>query len=129
MRTGSNVLAAVKVGLYGERGEALCLWGQALDLDVPDRLKRLEEAVQAFAKALAIAPDSANLAWIYDAKGAALTAVERYADALSAFDQALQRDASCTWAYIDRGKAYYFLRQFPQAQQAFEHVLTLEARF
>jgi tetratricopeptide (TPR) repeat protein len=74
----------LSVTLYGEMGEALRLWGHA-----DDSQAKLREALQAFDRALALAPDTYDRTWLLWSRGLTLSVLEGYDEAVLAFDQAL----------------------------------------
>ena len=92
--------------LLSERGEALRLWGQALNVT-----ERLEDAVHDFGAA----DDLAGLPWAVAAKGAALAALGRDDEAAEAFEQALAHDPGSVWARVSKAKLLHSLGRNEQA--------------
>jgi tetratricopeptide (TPR) repeat protein len=74
-------------------------------------------------KALALAP-ALGEAWL--GRGLALNALERYPEALNAFDRAAASTPNLVEVWLGRGKAFYGLNRYDEALVAYKKALTLK---
>jgi tetratricopeptide (TPR) repeat protein len=70
--------------------------------------------------------DEQQYALIYNNLGIAYTKMEKFPDAISAFNQANQADPSMVWVYLSRSEAYARNGQFATAEADCKHVLALD---
>ncbi|MEO9028848.1 MAG: tetratricopeptide repeat protein [Ktedonobacteraceae bacterium] len=80
-------------------------------------LKRYEEALDAYNRAIALDPNFANA---YNNKGAALNGLKRYEEALDAYNRAIALDPNFANAYHNKGIALRNLKRPEEARAAFE---------
>jgi tetratricopeptide (TPR) repeat protein len=87
-------------------------------------LKRYEEALEAYEKAIELNPEDAADAW--NGKGSALEALGRYEEALEAYEKAIElnpEDAADAW--YDKGDALFDLKRYDEALEAYEKAIEL----
>lgn len=86
------------------------------------RLRRYEESLQAFDKALAKKPNFYE-AWY--AKGMALMRQKNYSEAKKAFKEALKYNPDSDQAQRQLGDAFWYSGEYEEARQAFEKAIEL----
>jgi tetratricopeptide (TPR) repeat protein len=114
---------ALVATFLGERGETLRLWAA-----LADDSSALKQASISFKKAVALAPASAESAWIHEGMGCTLIDRRDFKEALAAFERAIQLDSDYGWALVGKGRAYYLLGDLDRAARVFGDVLALDAR-
>src|SRR3989442_5390863 len=77
-----------------------------------------QEALQAYERAIQLDP---NFAEAHDARGDALSSLERSQEALAAYEQAIQLDPNYAHAYEGEGNVFYNLKLYYEALEAYEH--------
>ena len=109
----------------GDRAEArLCRgiqqpWQCAMDL------KRPEEALASYDRAIALRPDYAEA---YNNRGNALMDLKRPADALASYDKAIALKPDYTEAYYNRGNALMDLKRPADALASYDKAIALKSR-
>jgi tetratricopeptide (TPR) repeat protein len=94
-------------------------------MNAQDVLKVVRPLMQ---KAASMARHSPNLmAMLYRIKGRAYAALDKYAQAIQDYDQALQLAPTSVETHILRGEAYHVLKNYEQAIQDYSQVLQHEA--
>ena len=111
-----KALASISKVVAREPGDAAAWHNRGVILA---KLRRLEEAVGSFDKALAIQPTAE--AWTN--RGAALLELTRLEEALSNFDKALAVKPAFVGALYNRGNALMELERYPEAAAAFDNML------
>jgi serine/threonine-protein kinase len=90
------------------------------------RTMRTEEAEELWKKVIELAPDVRtgynNLGVVYFMR------LERWRDAISSFEQALQIDSSSHTTYKNLGAAYYYDKLYERSAQAYERSLKLNPK-
>ena len=86
---------------------------------------KLDEAVDAYTRALARRPDDASL--YYD-RGVALGRQGNWDDAIADYTQAIEHDAAMARAYNNRAAAYAHQRRFEAAVADFTKALSLDSK-
>src|SRR5829696_5637921 len=84
---------------------------------------RLEEAVEAYDKALSIRPDYPE-AWYY--KGVTLYFLDRDEEAVEAYDKALEIKPDYPEAWFNKGSALMNLERYEDALEAYEKTLEIK---
>jgi tetratricopeptide (TPR) repeat protein len=97
---------------------AYTLWGNALS-----DLKRPEEAIEQFKKAIALDP---NYAYAYNNWGSALSALKRPEEAIELFKKAVTLDPNYAYAYNNWGNALYTLKRPAEAIEQFQKAVSLD---
>jgi protein O-GlcNAc transferase len=85
-------------------------------------VRRFEEALDSYARALQIRPDYAEA---YNNRGVALQEVRRFEEALDSYARALQIRPDYAEAYNNRGVALQNLKRFDDALDSFERALQI----
>jgi tetratricopeptide (TPR) repeat protein len=85
-------------------------------------LKRYEEALACFEKALAIVPDSATASMD---KGICLMELDRLDEALACFDRALAIQPDLAWAALDKGNVFDRMGRCDEALACYDRAIAL----
>jgi tetratricopeptide (TPR) repeat protein len=88
--------------------------------------KRYDRAVEAFGKAIRLAPSDPDL---YVLRGSAYTRKGDYDRALADYDRAVELDAAYAWAYNNRGDLYRLRRQEGKALLDFDKALDCNPKY
>jgi tetratricopeptide (TPR) repeat protein len=88
------------------------------------RLRRLDEAVAAFERAIALQNDFSQA---YYSKGLALWYANKYPEALSAFESATQLDPTFSVAWRMKGSTLYRLKKYDSALIAYDKAIALQS--
>lgn len=107
------------------RGVLLCAKGNLLlQLSTSSGTSAASEALALFEEALTLSGTDNAFAW--NGKGVALARLQRFPEAIAAFDQALAIDGVYTDAYLNKGDAFYNMQNYSQARQVFETILSYD---
>ena len=82
-----------------------------------------QEALQAYERAIQLDP---NFAEAHDARGDALSSLERSQEALAAYEQAIQLDPNYAHAYEGEGNVFYNLKLYYEALEAYEQAIRFD---
>jgi tetratricopeptide (TPR) repeat protein len=107
------------VWLWGEKGDALQLWG--IERRAPDRLAEALEAFEAAARKI----QGPALSWLYELTGRTLEGLDRRQEALQQFEQAIDRDAASVTAHYALGRLLLRLGENRRALDVFGRLLEL----
>ena len=88
------------------------------------RLRRYEEAIVAYDKAISTNPQELEYS-LFNDKGGTLNKLGRHEEALQAYDKASQIDPDRPNAYYNKANALHKLGRYDEALQAYEKVLEL----
>src|SRR5262249_48196813 len=89
-------------------------------------LKRFDEALAAYDKALAVKPDLAG-AWL--GRGIVLTELKRYDETFAAYDNALALKPDLAEAWYGRGNVFVKLKRHEDAANAYAEVLKIDPNY
>ena len=92
--------------------------------NVLSALRRSEDALTAFERAVALRPDFPE-AWL--GRGNVLCDLKRHDEALAAFDQALALRPNLAAAWLGRGNVFYDRKRFADALAAYDRALAADA--
>ena len=104
--------------VHAEMGEALRLWGHALELPA-----KLEEAIAAFALSLDVAPNTPELSWVFGATGSILAVLGRRDEAARYFSKALHVNEDDPWVHTESGKLALDENDLSAALKSFERAI------
>ena len=82
-----------------------------------------QEALQAYERAVQLDP---NFAEAHDARGDALSSLQRSQEALAAYEQAIQLDPNYAHAYEGEGNVFYNLKLYYEALEAYEQAIRFD---
>jgi len=106
--------------VHAEMGEALRLWGHALELPA-----KLEEAIGAFALSFDVARDTPELSWVFGATGSILAVLGRSDEAQKYFSRALQVNEDDPWVHTESGKLALDQNDLSAALKSFERAIAI----
>ena len=121
LRRGANKLrsrARAAAGLYVD---AHCNRGNSLH-----EVKRFEEALTSYDRALALRPDYAE---VHCNRGNTLQAFKRFEEALASYDRAFALQPNLAMAHYNRGNALQELKRFEGALASYDRALALRPDF
>ncbi len=115
-----EVAGGCKVTTAEEAGGCLTLYLQ--QGNVLRDLKRYQEAIDSYSRALALNPD---LAIAYNNRGATYKDLKQYDKALTDFNKAIVLNPGNEKAYYNRGATYYGLKQYDKALVDYNKAIAL----
>lgn len=135
--TDEDTLKNLYSGLFysGEKEKALEITNILIGIDPSDAdyhfikgralfgLKRFDEAIKAFDKAIELKPDYAKA---YNNKGIALKNIGKFDEAIKAYDKAIELKPDLVQAYNNKGVALRISRKYDEAIKAYEKAIGLK---
>ncbi len=89
------------------------------------KLKRYEEAIEAYEKAIELDPKDAY-AWVN--KGFALDELKRYEEAIEAYEKAIELDPKNDFSWVSKGISLWQLKRYEEAIEAYEKAIELNPK-
>jgi len=87
-----------------------------------NELKRYEEAISCFDKAINLDP---NYAYAWNNKGFSLNELKKYEEAITCFDKAINLDPNYAYAWNGKGNSLYELKKYEEAITCFDKAINL----
>ena len=88
--------------------------------------KRLDIAIEAFNKAVALSPRDPS---VWNNRGIALDHLERWEEAIQSYTKALEIEPLDKVAWYNKAVAYFQLKQYPEAVDSFNTALEIDPKY
>jgi len=120
-----NVTGGIKAGELLSGDAAALLEFAMVSTNLGETQKALEEyqkVIDGFSD-----PDSLKVAW--NNKGLTFAILEKYEEAISCYEKALECDPSLKESHYNKGRALSFLGRFPEAIESYEKAIELDENY